>query len=331
MNHHHNIRRCFKTERLVPVSITTYFDTMKLGRYSLPLLFAFTQNLLVLVGGFIVGVPRDDGKSAFSPTTRSATTSTTLASTTETEDGMLTTKKKLEQENNPRLMGLALQLDDGTRKSHSMAQNSAFVTGFFKGLSTKESYRNLITSLYFVYQAMEESFEETTSEEVRALDDSELRRMKQLEQDMDFFYGGEWKSKIQPSPGTKAYVARIRTVAKKQPCLLVAHQYTRYLGDLFGGQMMGGMASRSLDLKNGEGTAFYTFDDIPNTYNYITDWYTRLNALDLTDSQKQEIVDEANLVFDLNIGILQELDGSPLLAMWTLAVNTLKVRLGLAP
>ena len=94
--------------------------------------------------------------------------------------------------------------------------------------------------------------------------------------------------------------------------------------------MMGGMANRSLELEGGQGTAFYQFDDIPDNYKYITNWYQRLNDLDLTEEQKQEIVDEANFVFDLNIGILQELDGSPIKAMWTLAVNSLKQKLGLA-
>ena len=63
--------------------------------------------------------------------------------------------KTAKEEENPRLTGLALMLDDGTRKSHSVAQNSAFVTGFFKGLANRNSYRSLITSLYFVYTAME--------------------------------------------------------------------------------------------------------------------------------------------------------------------------------
>ena len=62
---------------------------------------------------------------------------------------------------NPRLSGLALALDEGTRKSHSIAENTAFVTGFFKGLSTKESYGALLTSLYYVYTAMENSFDAT--------------------------------------------------------------------------------------------------------------------------------------------------------------------------
>mmetsp|Transcript_10114 Transcript_10114/g.12147 ORF Transcript_10114/g.12147 Transcript_10114/m.12147 type:complete len:328 (-) Transcript_10114:84-1067(-) len=233
------------------------------------------------------------------------------------------------EEENPRLSGLALMLDDGTRKSHSMAQNTAFVTGFFKGLSTRDSYRSLVTSLYFVYTEMEEAFDVTSTECVMALDNKELRRVDELKKDMDYFYGSEWSTIIEPSPATKAYVARVKEVAEKEPYLLVAHQYTRYLGDLFGGQMMGGMARRSLGLpKDGSGIAFYTFDDISSLKDFRTDWYHRLNKLDLTDSQKKAIVDEANLVFDLNIGILTELEGNPFRAMLSLVVNTIKVKLG---
>lgn len=230
---------------------------------------------------------------------------------------------------NPRLTGLALALDSGTRKSHSVAQNTAFVTGFFKGLSTKESYGALLTSLYFVYTAMEESFDSTDETSVKALDNDELRRVESLQKDLAYFYGSDWKEKLAPSSATKKYVQRVQEVAENQPYLLVAHQYTRYLGDLFGGQMMGGMATRSLKLDEGEGIAFYTFDDIPSANNFITDWYRRLNELELSESQKEEIVDEANLVFDLNIGILEELDGSAAGAFWTLVWSTFKEKIGL--
>ena len=230
--------------------------------------------------------------------------------------------------NNPRLEGLALLLDDGTRKSHSIAQNTAFVTGFFKGLGTRDSYRTLMTSLYFVYTAMETAFDETSDPSVQALDyDPALRRVSSIQEDLDYFYKEDisWKNHhLRPSPATQAYVARVQEVARTKPYLLVAHQYTRYLGDLFGGQMMGGMAARSLNLpKNGKGVAFYTFDDI-STKDFIQDFYTRLNQLDLTETQKQEIVKEANYVFDLNIAILFELEGSPFRAIWTLTINTLK-------
>lgn len=225
---------------------------------------------------------------------------------------------------NPRLEGLALMLDDGTRKSHSMAENTRFVAGFFKGLADPDSYRALLTSLYFVYEAMEKAMDNSTEERVKTLDYPSLRRVESLQKDMDFFYGEKWQEDIQPSPAAKAYVARIQEIAETKPYLMIAHQYTRYLGDLFGGQMMSNMARRSLSLENGDGTHFYNFEDIPSAKDFITLWYTSLNELELTQQQKEEIVDEANLVFALNIDVLQELSGSPLKAMMTLAVNSLK-------
>ena len=211
-----------------------------------------------------------------------------------------------------------------------MAENTAFVSGFFKGIATKASFANLVTSLYFVYAAMEQAFDETSEDGVKTMDDRELRRVPSLEKDMEFFYGSDWKSKISESPATRLYVARVKEIAEKEPHLLVAHQYTRYLGDLFGGQMMGGMAVRSLGLESKQGVSFYNFEDISNKSDFISAWYKRLNALDLTEEERQAVVDEANLVFDLNIGIFEELGGSPLRAMFLLAVNTLKMKLGLA-
>lgn len=174
---------------------------------------------------------------------------------------------------------------------------------------------------------MEESFDNSELYAVKALDDEELRRLKALEEDMDYFYGSGWKDQVHPTANAQRYAERVREVARNKPYLLVAHQYTRYLGDLFGGRMMGGMAQRSLDLDDGKGVAFYTFDAIPDVSEFITDWYTRLNKLDLSDTEKQEIVDEANLVFEMNIGILEDLEGSPLKALWTLAFSTLKEKL----
>ena len=210
-----------------------------------------------------------------------------------------------------------------------MAENTAFVSGFFKGIATQSAFANLVTSLYFVYQAMESEFENSSDLSVKAMDYSGLRRVNTLETDMEFFYGPDWARIISPTKATKKYVARIQEIGKSEPELLIAHQYTRYLGDLFGGQMMGGMASKSLGLEPGQGTSFYQFDGIDDSKAFIDEWYRNLNKLDLTDKQKDAIVDEANLVFALNIEILEELEGSPFKAMVMLAINSLKEKFGL--
>merc|ERR1719201_1520749 len=180
-----------------------------------------------------------------------------------------------------RSTGLALALDDGTRKSHSVAENTQFVTGFFKGISTRDAFAQLVADLYFVYKAMEEDFDAAEAADVKALDYPELRRVAALEEDMAYYFGPDWRGRVQPSAATREYTERIQEIAAEAPHLLVAHMYTRYLGDLFGGQMMGGMVRNSLKLDDGKGTKFYEFDDIANTKQFIEEWYARLNELDL--------------------------------------------------
>ena len=230
-----------------------------------------------------------------------------------------------------RSTGLALALDDGTRKSHSVAENTAFVTGFFRGIATKQAFGQLVASLYFVYDAMEAAFTECDDEGVRALDYPQLRRRDALEEDMAYYFGPEWRDSVQPSPATRKYVAQIEKVASgDEPELLVGHLYSRYLGDLFGGQMMSGMALKTLGDAVGDGAgglAFYEFDAIPDSKAFITEWYTALNALDLSEATRADIVDEANVVFRLNIEVFNELEGSAVGSALRLALSTLKEKL----
>jgi len=229
---------------------------------------------------------------------------------------------------NPRSSGFALELDDGTRKVHSVAENTQFVAGFFRGLGDVDSFSRLTTSFYFVYEAMERALDETRDPALRALDFPSLRRRAGLERDMAFYHGADWRNSVSPSRATREYVARIEAVAASaQPGLLVGHLYSRYLGDLFGGQMMSGMAAKTLGAKVGDGSAglaFYAFDDIDDTKLFIRRWYEALNALDLDDAARAAVVEEANVVFRLNIAIFDELEGNAAKSALRLALGALK-------
>ena len=78
---------------------------------------------------------------------------------------------------------------------------------------------------------------------------------------------------------------------------------------------------KSLNLEKGQGIAFYNFEEIPNTKEFITMWYKELNAVPLSAAQKQEIIDEANYVFTLNIELFDELEGSPVDAVLALVAD----------
>ncbi len=50
----------------------------------------------------------------------------------------------------PMPVALASQLREGTKKAHTMAENTGFVSCFLKGVVDKVSYRTLVADLWFV-------------------------------------------------------------------------------------------------------------------------------------------------------------------------------------
>ena len=47
------------------------------------------------------------------------------------------------------------QLKEGTKKSHSMAENTSFVASFLRGVVDEIKYRQLVANFYFIYHALE--------------------------------------------------------------------------------------------------------------------------------------------------------------------------------
>ena len=206
----------------------------------------------------------------------------------------------------------SIQIKEGTKKSHSAAENTSFVASFLRGVVSKESYKKLICDLYFVYSAMEEEVENLKDHPIIGqLQLSDLNRVNALEQDLRFYYGPIWRSLIKPSEACNQYVNRIREVAKNEPELLVGHHYTRYLGDLSGGQILKGIAEKAMELGNGQGLKFYDFEKIEDTKAYKAGYRGILNDLPIDQHQADAIIVEANYAFRLNMYMFCLLYTSP--------------------
>jgi len=204
-------------------------------------------------------------------------------------------------------MTLALQLKEGTKVSHSAAENTKFVSSFLKGVVSRDNYKQLTANFYYVYRAMEEEIEKLDD---FPLHDKLLNRTHKLEQDLRYYYGVMWRDKIEPSQSTKNYVKRIQVIAQQTPYLLVAHHYTRYMGDLSGGQILASITKKALNLTT-EGLKFYEFD-IPNTKEYKDKYRQTLNDLNMSEVQTSMLIDEANYAFKLNMLLFDELQGNPI-------------------
>jgi len=219
---------------------------------------------------------------------------------------------------------LATKLREGTKKSHTMAENTGFVACFLKGTVEKTSYRNLVSNLYFVYSAMEEEMERQKDHPVVSkIYFPDLNRKDALERDLAYYYGATWRTQVAPSEAAQQYVARIREVSNTAPELLVAHSYTRYLGDLSGGQILKGIAERGMGLSGGFGTSFYEFKTIADEKAFKKVYRQALDELPVDDATADRIVDEANNAFRMNMTMFKELEGNLIKAIGIQLFNLL--------
>ncbi|KAJ8398771.1 hypothetical protein AAFF_G00419680 [Aldrovandia affinis] len=216
-----------------------------------------------------------------------------------------------EAEESVRPEDLSELLAAGTKDSHDKAENTQFVKDFLRGRIRRELFKLGTVALYFTYTAMEEEIERNKEHPQYAplYFPAELHRHEALARDVEYFYGEDWESQISCSPATQRYVDRIHEVGQSDPVLLVAHTYTRYMGDLSGGQVLKKVAQRAMKLPaTGEGLNFYQFDGINSAKAFKQLYRSRMNELELDGPTKEKIVAEANMAFQFNVEVFSELE-----------------------
>ncbi|MDX2098514.1 MAG: heme oxygenase (biliverdin-producing) [Leptolyngbyaceae cyanobacterium bins.59] len=211
---------------------------------------------------------------------------------------------------------LDIRLREGTKQSHTAAENTAFMKCFLKGVVERSFFRKLLANLYLVYSALEEELEHHQNHPiVGPIYFPEVNRKANLEKDLAFYYGENWQSQIEPLEAGKTYVSRIREVAETDPALLVAHAYVRYLGDLSGGQGLRQIARSAMNLPPDQGTAMHEFDQLPSVEdkrNFKEKYRQALDSLPVDEATIERIVQEANSVFTLNRDVMHDLEADVL-------------------
>lgn len=210
----------------------------------------------------------------------------------------------------------AQRIRSGTAQAHRFVESTNFVKGILKGVLDLESFANMQAGMYLVYEALEAQLERHKDHPVISkIHFPELSRKASLEQDLQFLYGDDWRNQIRNTPARREYVERIHWLGDNDPALLVAHSYTRYLGDLSGGRVISKIARRSLGLENRDGLRFFDFDEIENAREFKNEYRNRLNQLPLDEDRSEQVIEEARQVFALNQSLFEELEGSWLRAL----------------
>ncbi|MEI7055408.1 biliverdin-producing heme oxygenase [Nocardioides sp. CCNWLW239] len=201
---------------------------------------------------------------------------------------------------------LSALMREGSRVQHTAAESSSFMEELLAGRVNEQGYADYLLRLRRVYLALETVGHDlaATDPVAAAVHDVALDRLAAIDADLDV-WAPDVDGDAVESAAADAYVARIEAT-RAWGGLYAAHHYTRYLGDLSGGQAIGRLLERYFDLE-GEGVAFYEFTEIPKPKPYKDGYRARLDALDLDLAEKTRIVEEVQVAFGLNQALFEEL------------------------
>ena len=88
----------------------------------------------------------------------------------------------------------------------------------------------------------------------------------------------------------------------------MGHHYTRYIGDLSGGQILKKIAKKALNLEGENGLNFYEFKLIDDEKEFKKSYSETLNRLPIDQNVADKIVEEANEAFLYNMKMFKELE-----------------------
>ncbi|XP_054891500.1 heme oxygenase 1a [Poeciliopsis prolifica] len=204
---------------------------------------------------------------------------------------------------------LSEQIKLATKENHVRAENTELMLSYQKGQITLKQYKVLMFSLYEIYKALEEELDRNSSHPAVApiYFPQELARLESLERDLEYFFGHDWEKRVIVPAATQRYKQRLRKIGQENPELLVAHAYTRYLGDLSGGQVLGKITQKSLGLSSKEGLSFFSFPGVSSPNRFKQLYRSRMNSVELTEGEKAAVLEEAVEAFELNIQVFDDL------------------------
>ena len=206
---------------------------------------------------------------------------------------------------------LSALMREGTRAEHREAETMGYIETLMSGgygERGRAAYTSLAVQQHAIYRALEEAgarVAATPEGAAAGIVLPVLTRTPQIEADLADLLGAGWAAEIHYLPATQRYVERL-LASSTSLAAYAAHAYTRYLGDLSGGQVIKVMLQRHYGLAE-EGVRFYTFEGIEKPKVFKDEYRALLDALDLDDAGRAAAVAEAQEAFRLNRALFAEL------------------------
>ena len=190
-----------------------------------------------------------------------------------------------------------------TKTLHVEAERSGIIRDLLRGEATREGYLLLLRNLLPAYQAMEQGLAvHRDSPALGGLALYKLDRAPAIEADLVALCGAHWSQGIPLLAAGEFYAKRIAKATEGDGTRLIAHAYTRYLGDLSGGQILQRLLARSLELQPSE-LSFYDFARFSDLDALKANYRQAIDSAGALAPDPQAVIEEGAIAFSLNIDL----------------------------
>lgn len=201
---------------------------------------------------------------------------------------------------------LSQRLRAETKEAHTTAERSGIMPSLLRGTITPHEYVNLLDNLAALYEALEIELDAHRSNAALAgVNWDVLRRLPSLRQDIESLTYSTHRADVKPA--TRAYVEHLHALARQSPQLIFAHAYLRYLGDLYGGQIIKRIVIDTFGEGADEAVSFYKFDKIRNMSEFKSEFRDAIDAITPEMADHDAMVAEALRGYEFHAQIFQEL------------------------
>jgi heme oxygenase len=203
----------------------------------------------------------------------------------------------------PERTGIVAALYVRTRGLHLEAEQSGIIADILRGDASRTGYILLLRNLHAAYNAMEQGL--ARHHDTPGLDRVSAYRFDRagaIAADLDALCGGDWTSAIPLLPAGEKYAEAIAQAAEGDGSRLIAHAYTRYLGDLSGGQIVERLLAKSMQFRPDQ-LSMYDFTGFPDSEALKSEYRHALEHAGAIVLDPERVVEEGATAFTLNIAL----------------------------
>lgn len=202
--------------------------------------------------------------------------------------------------------GICLRMAQETQDLHRQAERSGIVSDLIRRRATLPGYALFLRNLVPAYRAMEDGLRRHENiPGLNAFAAPHLFRTDALEGDLIAISGADWASTLPLLPAGIEYARRIEWIAGNEPERLIGHAYTRYFGDLSGGQILKKLISETFSLP-ATALNFYEFSGLSDARTFKETTRATLDVEIVAPETCKAVLDETRRAFLLNIQLSEE-------------------------